>query len=270
MEDTRLGKRLLPINVKLPDGNVISTNITFPLADGTVMVQGPLTYNTDGLSTRHSVEWMAEPAFVEAYRRGMATGHKYGPDLHVEWRVHAACWAAAHAVHLDGDFVECGVNTGIYAAAICSYVDFKRYPDKRFYLLDTYEGLPSEQWSTAETHNARELRPDEFYFDSFELVRATFAEYPNVVLVKGTVPDTLPLVPSERIAYLSIDMNAAAPERAALEFFWDRVVPGGVCFLDDYAYRGHDEQRRAFDEFAASRNVRILALPSGNGILLKP
>jgi hypothetical protein len=270
MVDTRLGKRLLPVNITLSDGRVVSFDVNFPLADGTVMVQGPLTYNSDGLSTQHSVSWMSEPAFGEAYRRGMATGHKYGDDLHIEWRVHAACWAATLATHLEGDFVECGVNTGIYAAAICSYIDFNRFPDRHFYLLDTYEGFPTEQWSSAETANAQALTPDEVYFDTFELVRKTFEEYGNVVLVKGVVPDTLPLVPSERIAYLSIDMNAAVPERAALEFYWDRVVSGGVCFLDDYAFRGHEEQRRSFDEFAHSRNVKILAMPSGNGILIKP
>ena len=65
-------------------------------------------------------------------------------------------------------------------------------------------------------------------------------------------------------------MNAEAPERAALEFFWDRVVPGGVVFLDDYAFRGHDAQRRSFDAFAEEHRVGILALPTGNGLLIKP
>jgi O-methyltransferase len=256
------GKRLLPINVTLPDGTAIRCDITFPLPDGTVMVQGPLTYNSDGLMTTHSVAWMDDPAFVEAYRRGMATGHRYGDDLHIEWRVFTACWAAQLACNLDGDFVECGVHTGIFSAAACSYIDFNRYPEKHFYLLDTFAGFPDEQKGGLAVGND--------YFDTYDLVRATFAEYPNVVVIRGAVPGTLPLVPSERIAYLCIDMNAAEPERAALDYFWDKVVPGGVILLDDYGFIEHEAQRRSFDEFARAHDVRILALPTGHGLLIKP
>ena len=270
MTDMRLGKRLLPVNVTLSDGRAVTFNVNFPLADGTVMVQGPLSYNADGMMTTHGTAWMEEPKFAESCRIGMATGHRYGDDLHIEWRIHAACWAASHAMHLDGDFVECGVNTGIYAAAICHYLDFAAHPEKKFYLLDTYGGLPAEQWSAQEAEDRQNLHAESMYFDTYEMVRATFAAYPNVVLVRGEVPATLPLILSERIAYLSIDMNAEMPERAALEFLWERVVSGGVAFLDDYNFRGHDAQRRSFDEFAHARGLRILAMPSGNGILIKP
>ena len=194
MVDTRLGKRQLPVNMTLGDGRTVSFNVNFPLPDGTVMIQGPLSYYSDGIATVHSTAWMDQPAFAEARRRGMATGHRYGDELQIDWRIHTACWAASVAQHLDGDFVECGVNTGIYAAAICSFIDFAQYRDKKFYLLDTFEGLPEEQWTKDESNDLRGLNAGEFYFDSYELVSKTFAEYPNVVLVKGEVPGSLPLV----------------------------------------------------------------------------
>jgi hypothetical protein len=68
-------------------------------------------------------------------------------------------------------------------------------------LLDTFAGFPDDQRGGLAVAND--------YFDTYDLVRTTFAEYPNVVVIRGAVPDTLPLVPSERIAYLCIDMNAA-------------------------------------------------------------
>lgn len=262
-------KRSLSVQYTLPDGSVRTLEIAFPLADGSMMVYGPLNYIGDGMSTVHSIAWMDDPAFIEAYRRGLATGHRFSGELHVEWRVYTACWAAQLAKDLDGDFVEVGVNTGIFSAAICSYIDFNRYADKRFYLLDTFAGFPTDLLSPEELA-AKVAENAGDYFESYDLVRNTFAEYPNVVLIAGRVPDTLPLVPSEKIAYLCIDLNAAVPERAALEYFWDKVVPGGVILLDDYAYKGHDVQRRSFDEFALSRNVRILSLPTGQGLLIKP
>jgi len=263
-------RRSLTVEFKLPDGSTRNVDIAFPLPDGSTMVHGPLSFLGDGMTSVHSVAWMDDPAFAEAYRRGLATGHRFGEDLRIEWRVYTACWAASVAKDLDGDFVECGVNTGIFAAAICSYVDFNRLTKKHFYLLDTFEGPPPDQLLPEEIAAGHGAKSEGHYVDTYELVCRTFAEYPNVVPIKGRVPATLTRVPSRQIAYLCVDLNAAVPERAALEFFWEKVVPGGVILLDDYGYRGHDVQRRSFDDFARSRGVHILSLPTGHGLLIKP
>ena len=60
------------------------------------------------------------------------------------------------------------------------------------------------------------------------------------------------------------------PEIAAAHFFWDKIVPGGVVILDDYGFKGHEEQKAAFNEFAKQKNVPILQLPTGQGIIFKP
>ena len=69
---------------------------------------------------------------------------------------------------------------------------------------------------------------------------------------------------------MSLDMNIAEPEVAALAFFWDKLVPGAVVTLDDYAWADHQPQKRALDAFAASVGVRILTLPTGQGLIIRP
>jgi len=91
-----------------------------------------------------------------------------------------------------------------------------------------------------------------------------------VRIIRGVIPQTLPQVDSERLAYLSIDLNCAAPEIAAAEFFWDRLVPGAVMLLDDYGFRRFAPQKRAFDDFARRKGVPILSLPTGQGMIIKP
>ena len=49
----------------------VKLEIRFPLPDGRTLVQGPLTYNQDGLATRHNVDFLRDPRFVEACRVGM-------------------------------------------------------------------------------------------------------------------------------------------------------------------------------------------------------
>jgi hypothetical protein len=93
------------------------------------------------------VGFQKDPRFVAASRRGMASGHHISrepgsdDDIHIEWRAHVVLWAATHAARLEGEFVECGVNTGIYSLAICEYIDFNR-TGKSFYLFDTFAGFP--------------------------------------------------------------------------------------------------------------------------------
>ncbi len=235
---------------------------------------GPPQYDADHLAVwGKNLGFMSDPRFLSAYRRGINSGHKIGEayglgdDLSIEWRVHTCCWAGIHAKRLPGDFVECGVNTGIYSLAVCEYTDFNK-TGKRFWLFDTFNGIPEQQMSERE----RKLRGGEnprMYPDCFELARRNFAAFPAATLVRGIVPDTLRTVPIERVCYLSLDMNIAAPERAAIEYFWPKLVPGAIVILDDYAWSGYEEQKTAMDGFAAVAGVQVLTLPTGQGILLK-
>lgn len=84
------------------------------------------------------------------------------------------------------------------------------------------------------------------------------------------VPDTLPQIDSDRIGYASIDMNCVEPEIAAVEFLWPRLLSGAIIILDDYGWKTHINQKHAWDEFAAQRNIRALSLPTGQGMLIKP
>jgi O-methyltransferase len=71
------------------------------------------------------------------------------------------------------------------------------------------------------------------------------------------------------VAFVHIDMNCALPERAAFEFFWERLSPGGVMLFDDYAYYGHGLQRQSIDEAARATGAEILSLPTGQGLIMK-
>lgn len=76
-----------------------------------------------------------------------------GGNIGIEWRVYVACWAAGHALKLSGDFVECGVNTGMMSLAICHYHDLNS-TGRKFWLFDTYQGIPIEQARPEEKDHA--------------------------------------------------------------------------------------------------------------------
>jgi hypothetical protein len=187
--------------------------------------------------------------------------------------VHVALWAAAASLRVPGDFVECGVNAGFMSSAIMHRLQWNS-AGRRFHLIDTFRGPVLDQYSAEEVAHGRPAVAKAAldagaYVNDLARVRSNFSEWPNAVVVPGSVPEVLPSLDIGAVAFLHIDMNCAYPERAALEFFWERLSPGAIVLLDDYAYARHDAQMRAMDEAAQILGAEILSLPTGQGLIIK-
>lgn len=229
------------------------------------------SYNGRGLRTfGKTTDFLNDERFQRAYARGLASGGKKRRHIDDDrWIIHIALWAATLAARLPGDFVECGVDSGLMSSAICEWLDFNRL-NKDFWLFDTYQGIPDEQMTEAERNGIAGWHNRESYVECFPETVANFSEWPRCKLVRGTVPETLDAFPSDQsVAYLSIDMNIVLPEIAAIEFFWDRMVPGGIVLLDDYGWATHAAQRVALDDFAHRHDAMILSVPTGQGIIIR-
>lgn len=231
-------------------------------------------YNHDSLMVWcKNPTFLKEPRFLRAYARAMNSGHNFGQalgmgnDIHIEWRVYIACCAGFHAMHLPGDFVECGVNTGMFSLALCDYIDFNT-TGKTFYLFDTYNGIPEEQMQADELDRIEYGRLH--YSECYDLACRNFQDFPRARLIRGKVPASLAAVDIDKVCYLSLDMNIARPEVEALKFFWDKLVTGAVVVLDDYLWMSQRSQKEKLDEFAKTKGVEIFSLPTGQGLLIKP
>jgi O-methyltransferase len=227
--------------------------------------QGPVTYQADGVITSNNCDFINDSRFKSAYMAAETTNPWDG--FNMPWRVYVVCSLADKVKNLKGDFVECGVNTGAYSRAVIDYIDFNSL-DKTFYLLDTYQGLVKGQ-ITDEEFGAGVGEYLSSYKDVYDQVVETFKPF-RAKIIKGAVPATLEQCSAESIAYLSIDMNVVEPEIAAANFFWDKIVSGGVMILDDYGFPSHIAQKKAFDNFAKEKNVSILYIPTGQAIIFKP
>lgn len=237
----------------------------------TIQEKSKKIYDQDGLRSIHNHDFMTDPSFVKAYQRGTVAA---GNDYLWHWRVHIGLWTAYSASKLAGDFVECGVNRGFLSSAIMEYLDWDAM-GKTFYLLDTFCGLDDRYLSELDIQtgalekNKRALE-NGFYADQAESVQANFSQWKHVQIIQGSIPETLSSVKTDRIAYLHLDMNCSPPEVASLNFFWEKLSPGAFVLLDDYAYIGHGSQKTALDDAVETKNSRIVSLPSGQGLLIKP
>jgi SAM-dependent methyltransferase len=246
------------------------TGVPLPNGDRHFELSGSI-YDQDGLRTVHNHEFMSDPGFVAAYRRGIAAA---GADYNWHWRVHVGLWAATVAANLPGDFIECGVNRGFMSSAIMEHLDWDN-TGRMFYLLDTFSGInpdflsPEEVASRVLERNAQEIGSG-FYTTDAEVVHRNFSTWENKKIIVGAIPTTLVDISTQEIAFLHVDLNCSLPEVATLEALWDRIVTGGVILLDDYAYHGFRSQKVGIDGFAREKRCAVLSLPTGQGLIVKP
>jgi O-methyltransferase len=210
-----------------------------------------------------SCEFMSDPRFVESVKSSAETEQ----ETSIVWRLQVLVWAAEHAMHFPGDFVECGVFTGFCSAVVCKYLDFAS-TNKTFYLYDTFAGLP-EETSTEQERKAWNTRYKDDPNELVQRVRKKFAPYPNVKIVQGAVPESFRDAAPERIAFLHIDMNSEKAEILALEHLFDRLSPGGMLVLDDFGWNCHRAQMIAENAFMRARGYAVLELPTGQGLVIK-
>lgn len=233
-------------------------------------IGAPIQFMADGLAVQgRNIAFLSEPNFAKAWEKARAgNANAWGgtaPDI--RWRAHVALWAAQHGLGLAGDFVECGVYAGLLSTTICHALNFARV-DKKFFLFDTYKGLPLEGLEGHELEHA--LERNHSYIDVLEIAKENFAPFPNAIIVPGILPKSLAAVSIDKIAYLSIDLNNAPAEKAVIEALWNKITPGAIIVLDDFGFATLEEQHDMWAEFAARQGLSIVTLPTGQGLLIKP
>lgn len=161
---------------------------------------------------------------------------------------------------VPGDFAEVGVYKGNSARAI-HLMD----PARNFHLFDTFEGFPAEDLEP-EKGDAATYSPRHFADTSPQAV-ITKTGSENIILHKGRFQKTASEAAQITFALVNLDADLYLPTKAALEFFYPRLSPGGVIFIHDYNARW-EGIRQAVDEFAAQNRETFVLLPDCDSTVL--
>lgn len=157
---------------------------------------------------------------------------------------------------LAGDMAEVGVFEGCSAKLIAA-----ANGGRTLHLFDTFDGLPPP---AGDEH--RFLKRHQ-YRSALDSVRAFLADQANVVFHKGLFPDTTAGLLDRRFSFVHLDVDLKSSTRACLDFFYPRMVPGGVVMTHDYSLL--DGVRDAFTEFLADKPERVVELPSSQAMLIR-
>ncbi len=157
---------------------------------------------------------------------------------------------------LEGDFAEFGVYEGCSARLLCEVKG-----DRPLHLFDTFGGLP--------TPNDQEGRvfASGHFTSTLESVRSMLAGFRNVHFHPGLFPGTTEGLKHRRFALLHLDVDLEESTEAGLNFFYDRMVPGGIIITHDYSII--PGVARAFERFMKGKPERVIELPTTQAFVIK-
>jgi len=177
----------------------------------------------------------------------------------VFWSVHFASKATNCVIK---NLVECGVCDGLTAYFAMSALrgEFKAF------LYDAWEGMKSEYLLESEMGSV-----GDYHYLNVENTKHNLAEFHGgVTFIKGFIPESFKISdnPTE-LVWLHIDLNSSFPTIAALQFFFEKIPPGGIILFDDYAWHGYYDTKLSIDKYFSSKRGVLLPLPTGQAIYFK-
>ncbi len=172
---------------------------------------------------------------------------------------------ASHCAELEGDFAECGVYRGGTARLLSEVIE-SRGCEKELHLFDSFEGIPESADKSMDGLEGGELSDT-----SEDEVRAYLKAYPWVRFHTGWIPETFDeSVESKRFSFVHIDVDIYQSTYDCMEFFYPRLVKGGIILCDDYGLLAFKTAARAaIDEFLESRPERPIQLGTSQCVVIK-
>jgi O-methyltransferase len=170
------------------------------------------------------------------------------------------------ARRVEGDLAELGVYRGFSARLIHHYL-----PERKFYLFDTFTGFDERDVKAERGHTGLQETTVAFSQTGVEKARANIApQNANVEIFPGYFPDSAPpFLREKKFAFVHLDADLYEPMLAGLNFFYDRVVPGGFILAHDY--NSWPGARKAVEQFFGDKPEIPIPMPdkSGSALILK-
>lgn len=221
-------------------------------------------YEADGLATVHFSPFLHDEQYGALYSE-MAAEWFVDVRADARWRMWILTTLARECASLSGSVAEFGV----YRAG-CAYMMLATSaipPPKHLFLFDTFTGIPAD--ALTESEIAAGLSHALTNTSTKYVAKRLSKWQSQITLVEGDVFQTLEHTETGPLSFVHMDLNAAAPTLHALQYAYPRLVAGAVMIFDDYGWKGLEAQRSVVDEYFSTRPEAIVALPTGQGMLIK-
>lgn len=198
--------------------------------------------------------WKKDEEFLEIYK-------KFNSIVGIQDSLDTAFYARLYILRQlakqqsgKGNFAECGIYAGMsmfYVADLCK---------NKFVGVDSFEGVSKPDKNDSSYFNNKNLAIDIHY------AKSALSNFNNVLIYKGWIPEVFSELDEDTYAYVNIDVDLYMPTKESIEYFWPKIIKGGVLICDDFGSEKTIGARKAVIDYFGDN---ILELPTGQAIVYK-
>jgi O-methyltransferase len=167
---------------------------------------------------------------------------------------------AEYANAKEGEMAEVGVYKGGTSKLISKVA---ARAAKTIHIFDTFSGMPLTDM-TKDRHEE-----GDFSDTSLDSVKKYLEDCSNVRFYQGSFPDTSAPIVDLPFCFVHIDVDIYKSVMDCCEFFYPRLVKGGIMVFDDYGFLSCPGAKMAVDEFFSDKPEYPCYLPTGQCFVIK-
>jgi O-methyltransferase len=162
--------------------------------------------------------------------------------------------------NVKGAIAEVGVFRGFNASVMNHF-----FPDRRFYLFDTFEGFDPRDLETEEQLGYSTDEYHDFSDTNIELVMSKMSHKENVFIRRGWFPESAVGLEEETFCFVVLDADLYQPISKGLHWFYPRLANGGYIVVDDFNWEDYPGARKAVEDFSREVGISYIPIPNATG-----
>lgn len=165
---------------------------------------------------------------------------------------------------ITGAVAELGVYQGDFAKEI-NHIFF----DRKLYLFDTFEGFNHDDCDIELSKGYMQNNRTGYFSNTTEELVLEKMRYPNnCVICKGYFPQSASKV-EDSFCFVNLDADLYAPTLAGLEFFYPRMISGGIILVHDYFSKAFLGAKEAVKEYCNQHEIKYVPIGDTLSIAIK-
>lgn len=170
------------------------------------------------------------------------------------------------------DFAEAGCwkgHSSYFLSKLINDYNLKKNKNIKFFIFDSFEGLSEinekdKNVKKLDQNLIKKIKTQFVSNDQF-VKNEVLKDFKFVEIFKGWIPEKFNKVKDKKFSFVHIDVDLYEPTLQSLEFFFPRLIEGGIIVCDDYNSFGFDGAKKAWDEFFNKNKVKINFSPAVSG-----
>lgn len=184
--------------------------------------------------------------YERLYHEGLAATGTPPTPLRRRDRFYSLVQMFRKTLALDGLVAECGCFRGLSSFILCRSLQLAQpaFDGKGYRIFDSFAGLSAPQAedavddAAADAELLRNMTRQGQYAAPLDRVKAALAAFPGIEYFPGWIPAAFPDETGQRYRFVHVDVDIYQPTRDSIEYFYPRLVSGGILVCDDFNWPG--------------------------------